>query len=42
MKINYKNILIALVLSAGLTGCTKDFDETNNNPNKLEFVAPGT
>lgn len=42
MKINYKNILIALVLSAGLTGCTKDFDEINNNPNKLEFVAPGT
>lgn len=42
MKINYKNILIALVLTGGLTSCTKNFDDLNTDPNKLEIVAPGT
>lgn len=42
MKINYKNIALLLALSSGMAGCTKDFDELNIDPNKLEIVAPGT
>ncbi len=40
MKI--KHISIALLLSAmvGLQGCTKNFDEINTDPNKVENVTP--
>ena len=43
MKTMNKMKLIAIMLMIGaLVSCTKDFEEMNNDPNRLEDVAPGT
>ena len=36
------NIVAAVVLLAGLNGCTKDFEEINSDPNRLNSISPGT
>lgn len=41
MKIKSIRIALSVFLVLQLTGCTKDFDEKNTNPNYIEEVTPG-
>jgi hypothetical protein len=38
----FKNIFTFLVVSTLIMGCTKDFEEINTDPNKIEKISPGT
>ena len=38
----FRKIFTVLVLSSLIIGCTKDFEEVNTDPNKIEKISPGT
>ena len=42
MMKNLKNIFTVLLLASLSSGCTKDFQEVNTDPNKVEKISPGT
>lgn len=42
MMKNLKNIFTVLLLASLSSGCTKDFQELNTDPNKVEKISPGT
>lgn len=39
---NFKNIFSVVLLASLSFSCTKDFEEVNTDPNKIEKISPGT